>query len=218
MGRLKRILDMKIFCCLFALATSAPAKKGVQESEIICGGEITDDGIITSPGFDEEGHYFNNLNCTWEINIAGVFDFTIYPEVFEVEYDELKIGDESGPEEFSYKFCSSDVAETGSYTTEAYETGKQTQKPWHTFSFDWSTTEKPNEKIKSTPPPSNNLRRRAQDDTILNSSQGSNRSYVGDFTAPVQIKGGNASIRFITDSFVVLRGFKLRIEKGEPEK
>ena len=51
------------------------------------------------------------------------------------EKDDLKIGDESGPEMFSYKFCSSDVGETGSYTTEAYETGKQTQKPWHTFSF-----------------------------------------------------------------------------------
>ncbi|CBY09587.1 unnamed protein product [Oikopleura dioica] len=238
---------MKIFCCLFALASAAPTKTGSfvddDEKSIMCGGIITDNGIITSPGFDDQGHYFNNINCSWEVNIAGVSGFMIIPEVFEVEHDdnmpraagesmkceldslsinwqeknELKIGDDSGPDEFNYKFCSSDIEEVGSYTTEAYESGRQTQKPWHTFLFDWSTTVAPNGKIKESS--SNNLKRRDQQEKQeIPSSYGIHRTYIGDFIAPVQIKGNSATIKFTTDSSVVLRGFKLRIEKGVPEK
>ena len=37
----------------------------------ICGGEITSNGIITSPGFNNS-HFYGNLDCAWEINIPDV--------------------------------------------------------------------------------------------------------------------------------------------------
>merc|ERR1712037_158071 len=101
MGR-QRIFDMKISASLFAFAAAVPAKdpkkgKFVQDPDaprIVCGGEITDNAIIASPGFDDPGHYSNNLDCTWEINIAGVSGFMIYPEIFEVEPHETCVYDQ----------------------------------------------------------------------------------------------------------------------------
>ena len=68
------------------MSQAAPKKKksGFHQDpdapRFVCGGEITGDAVITSPGFDDQGHYFNNLDCTWEINIPGVSGFTIIPE------------------------------------------------------------------------------------------------------------------------------------------
>ncbi|CAG5102923.1 Oidioi.mRNA.OKI2018_I69.chr1.g536.t1.cds [Oikopleura dioica] len=72
---------------------------------------VTGNTVITSPGFEHQGHYINRRDCTWEVEMdASVKSFTIYPEFFEVEGDEncrrdfLKIsfGDSS------FTFCSVD--------------------------------------------------------------------------------------------------------------
>ena len=41
---------------------------------------------------------------------------------------------------------------------------------------------------------------------------GNDENYVGDFSAPLLIQSGKATLNFITDKFVPVRGFKLRIE------
>ena len=41
---------------------------------------------------------------------------------------------------------------------------------------------------------------------------GHNETYFGDFSAPLQIQGGKATLNFHTDSIAIMRGFKLRIE------
>jgi hypothetical protein len=41
---------------------------------------------------------------------------------------------------------------------------------------------------------------------------GHNETYFGDFSAPLQIQGGKATLNFLTDSIAIMRGFKLRIE------
>merc|ERR1712127_312918 len=278
-SRRKRIFDMKISASLFAIAAAIPAKdpkggKFVQDPDaprLVCGGEITDDAIITSPGFDDPGHYPNNIDCTWEINIAGVSGFMIHPEVFEVEdhstcvYDSLNINWEettfdtytvyeeetvSSSKEFNYKFCSHgyDWDNFDSYTTWASSTTQTSTQSTSTSYYDgssgssWSTTAYPTSTSTEYEYPSggdyydsygssfgsshssSGRKRRAPVKGTLNSSAGgdgrSTSVYFGDFTAPLEVAGGRATIRFQTDLSVVLRGFKLRIEKGnsiEPE-
>jgi hypothetical protein len=48
-----------------------------EASRIICGGEINEDSIITSPGFDnpDRGYYYNNLNCIWELDFPFLLFF-----------------------------------------------------------------------------------------------------------------------------------------------
>jgi len=60
-------------------------------------------------------------------------------------------------------------------------------------------------------------KRRAPVEGTLNSVGGDGRSaatYIGDFTDPLYVRGGSATIRFRSDHIVVMRGFKIRIEKG----
>jgi len=68
-----------------------------------CGGAITAGGtIIKSPGYDEFGNYFNNLNCLWTIDMPDASGIALYAEEFNVEsddtcrYDFLKIKDVNG--------------------------------------------------------------------------------------------------------------------------
>jgi len=59
-------------------------------------------------------------------------------------------------------------------------------------------------------------KRRAPVEGTLNSSAGgrSMNTYLGDFRAPLEVVGNTATIRFKADESIVMRGFKLRIEKG----
>ena len=68
-----------------------------EEDENSCGGRITDLQTFESPGF-ERGAYFDNLNCTWEIDLGEhVTSFRIVKEEFEIEhkddceYDYVKV-------------------------------------------------------------------------------------------------------------------------------
>ena len=85
----------------------------------VCGGRITGDSIITSPGFDDPGHYSNDLDCTWDIEIAGISGFTIFPVFLELEnestcsYDSLNISFSGRFGDAELIFCASDdVPET----------------------------------------------------------------------------------------------------------
>ena len=56
------------------------------DEESSCGGKITDFESFESPGF-EQGAYFDNLNCIWEIDLGEqVASFRIVKEEFEVEH------------------------------------------------------------------------------------------------------------------------------------
>ena len=106
---------------------------------IICGGEINDDAIITSPGFDR-GYYDMNLKCNWDVNIPGASSITIYPEIFEVEssiadydgenihgpcdYDWLSVNwEDDNKKDYFYKFCSFNTTDwdQGSKSTDNLE-------------------------------------------------------------------------------------------------
>ncbi|CBY07560.1 unnamed protein product [Oikopleura dioica] len=265
---------MKISASLIALAAAVPAKdpkngKFVQDADaprFNCGiTQITDNAIITSPGFDDPGHYSNNLDCLWEINIAGVSGFIIHPEFFEVEnhdvcnYDSLSIRwweeeeihleNSTASEVFNYKFCSPDSIWDGitepytatmptstsyydssgsSFSTTAYPTSTSTEYDYpsggdyydsygSSYSY-YSSGSSGNSYSSSSSSNSSGRKRRAPVEGTLNDSAGgdgrSSSIYIGDFSAPLEISGGSAKIRFQTDSSVVLRGFKLRIEKG----
>jgi len=138
---------MKIIYSLFYFGQARRSKEdelveNQEASRIICGGEINGDAIITSPGFDDpdRGYYYNNLNCTWDINIPGATSVTIFPEFFEVEssyedyggdvevvcnYDWLSVFLEFQQERnHTYRFCSLGMPEYDEdgwepYTTEA---------------------------------------------------------------------------------------------------
>jgi len=236
MGR-KRFFDMKISASLFAFAATVPAKdpkegKFVQDPDaprIVCGGEITDNAIITSPGFDDPGYYSNNLGCTWEINIAGVSGFIIYPELFEVEphdscnYDSLTInwqepqisGSQTASPAFTYKFCSPREAwdDNESYTTSSPGSGDYSDS-YSSYSSGGSN-DYSSSSFGDSYSSYGGRKRRAPVKGTLNESAGRSTSLsIGDFLAPLEIRGGSATINFETDSSVIMRGFKLRIEKG----
>merc|ERR550534_1949889 len=75
-----------------------------------CGGTITSDQSIFSPGFDR-GAYYDFLDCTWDIQLGDdVLGFNIRASSFDVEYqsscgfDNVKVT--SPNSEYGY-FCGS---------------------------------------------------------------------------------------------------------------
>ncbi|CAG5104838.1 Oidioi.mRNA.OKI2018_I69.chr1.g1590.t1.cds [Oikopleura dioica] len=250
---------MKISAGILAVAHAKAKKNGhfVQEAgaaRIPCGGRITDAGFIVSPGFDDPGHYFNNLNCTWEIEIPGVRDFYIHPDFFELEgvsgcpYDSLTIIDETtnanyefcGNQDADYIYTSNYIYTTAGYSTSDYisSTDATTFGGTTTTTFGGTTTTTEQTTTTTTPTTasttslalSSSARRKRRShsssyDSYYDDGSNYDSSYWGGsdssfwdngFYDPIFVVGNKATINFVTDYSVVLRGFKLRIEKGRP--
>jgi len=211
-----------IYFCLLAVSHAYVTNTPRLKNEI-CGGEITSDGIVTSPGFNNS-HFYDNLDCTWEINIPDVSSIIIHPEVFHIEpasdqattqsafeymsrdvdcgFDALEIkwkdhhGRNAGAKKFAYKFCSIDATPWWEFpdrfaTTDSFGIfGVQTTAS----AFDFGLWDAP---VKD-----------------VTKYLGSEQTYVGDFSAPLEIKGGYARVKFRTGP--VFRSepprFELRIE------
>merc|ERR1712176_773656 len=223
MGDIEKLFKMKASLCLLAVGLAEKDGTFVQDdsaSRFICGGDITDDGVIISPGLDDptRGFYYNNLNCTWEIGIPGATSIKITPEVFEVEYssmgnetagespecnyDTLFIDWENDSQEsYEYQFCSTNgYLPDGEYTTEPDQTTTY-YYPYYTTSHYYGS--------------SSGRKRRAglkKPSARFADFLGAEFNYTGDFSSPLQIQGGKATLFFQTDYSVVKKGFQLRVE------
>ena len=50
-----------------------------------CGGTITGDMTLKTPGYDSPGYYSNGLNCLWTIDMPDASNIVLMPERFHVE-------------------------------------------------------------------------------------------------------------------------------------
>jgi len=224
MGDIEKLFKMKASLCLLAVGLAEKDGTFVQDdsaSRFICGGDITDDGVIISPGLDDptRGFYYNNLNCTWEIDIPDATSITIIPEVFEIEfssmgnetagespecnYDTLFIDWENDSQEsYEYQFCSTNgYLPDGEYTTEEPDQTTTYYYPYYTTSYYYGS--------------SSGRKRRAglkKPSARFADFLGAEFNYTGDFSYPLQIQGGKATLFFQTDYSVVKKGFQLRVE------
>jgi len=235
---------MKLTATLIALAAAKKTKEtrvprkpptNVKEPKDVdtvvenCGFTITsNDTVITSPGFDDPGYYYNNLDCVWTIDIPGATDITVIPEHFDIEshdycgYDELLITGSSGQ---GHSFCGThtdfgtppdDDDDYSSYyysgSSSSYSSSSSGSSGSYSGSSSSSGSSGSSGYSSSSSYSSSGRKRRSEEDPgSVDKSESAPRDRP--MWNPHFTENG-AQIEFTTDNSVTQSGFKLRIVTG----